>query len=81
MVDLQRALDQVRAGHWEQAHNIVQVDESSMGAWLHGILHLQEGDLDNARYWYGRARRSFPEPVTLLDELARFEAELRAQVP
>ena len=27
--------------------------------WLHGIVHVLEGDLDNARYWYKRAKRTF----------------------
>jgi hypothetical protein len=26
-----------------------------MGAWLHGTLHIQEGDLEDAEYWYGKA--------------------------
>lgn len=27
----------------------------ALAAWLHGIVHTLEGDLDNARYWYHRA--------------------------
>lgn len=51
------ALDHLAAGDWNAAHVIVQDDESTDGCWLHGIVHLLEGDVDNARYWYQRAGR------------------------
>lgn len=54
---LQEALSRLQAGEWEAAHVIVQKDESDLGSWMHAIVHLQEGDLDNANYWYRRARR------------------------
>jgi hypothetical protein len=56
-------------GDWEQAHAIAQAEKSQLGAWAHAIVHLQEGDIDNARYWFGQARRQFSQDVT---------AELRA---
>jgi hypothetical protein len=56
---LRKAVDHLERGQWEAAHMIVQGDESSLGCWLHGIVHLMEGDLDNARYWYTRAGRAF----------------------
>ena len=56
---LRKAVDHLERGEWEAAHIIVQSDESSLGCWLHGIVHLMEGDLDNARYWYTRAGRAF----------------------
>jgi hypothetical protein len=31
-----------------------------MGCWAHGIVHMLEGDLGNARYWFRRAGRPFP---------------------
>jgi hypothetical protein len=37
----------------------VQQDTTQDAAWLHGIVHVLEGDLDNARYWYERAKRAF----------------------
>lgn len=73
---LREALLCTRAGRWDEAHTLAQSDESPLGAWLHGILHIQEGDLDNAAYWYGRARRDFGGRGTVDEELARFEAEL-----
>jgi hypothetical protein len=40
-----------------------------VGAWLHGIVHTLEGDLDNARYWCRRAGRAFPGPDAVREEL------------
>ena len=48
-------------GDWDRAHKGVQDIESVEAAWVHAHLHRQEGDLDNARYWYERARRTMPE--------------------
>jgi len=45
------------AGAWQEAHEIVQDQDSALAAWLHGIVHTFEGDLDNARYWYGQAEK------------------------
>jgi hypothetical protein len=56
---LRSALDYLDKGDWGAAHKIVQSDESPAGCWVHGIVHVMEGDLDNARYWYGRAGRAF----------------------
>jgi hypothetical protein len=35
-------------------------EESPLACWAHGIVHIMEGDLPNARYWYAQAKRSFP---------------------
>ena len=75
---LRQVLVHMRAGRWIEAHNLVQSDESLQAAWLHGILHIQEGDLEDAEYWYGKANRNFRSRGTLEEELARFEAELPA---
>jgi hypothetical protein len=32
-------------------------EEGKDCAWVHAYLHRVEGDLENARYWYRRARR------------------------
>ena len=48
-------------GDWDRAHEIAQEMPGPDGAWLHGHLHREEGDLPNARYWYRRARREVPE--------------------
>lgn len=73
---LRQALLHIRSGRWDEAHTLVQSDESQTAAWLHGILHVQEGDLGNAEYWYGQGGRDFSRRGTLEEELERFEAEL-----
>lgn len=75
---LSQALDHLHAGRWTEGHNLVQTDNSPLAAWLHGIVHIQEGDLANARYWYGLAHRPFQSRGSLDEELERFEAELRS---
>ena len=67
---LDRALDLLAEGRWQQAHEIVQKDDSALAAWLHGIVHTLEGDLDNARYWYRKTDRRFPGPDAVADEIA-----------
>ena len=52
---LHQVLAHMRAGRWVEAHNLVQSDDSLLATWLHGILHIQEGDLEDAEYWYGKA--------------------------
>jgi hypothetical protein len=57
---LRRAADLLADGDWQGAHLIVQDDPSPLAAWMHGIVHLLEGDVSNARYWYEQAGRPFP---------------------
>jgi hypothetical protein len=42
---------------WDRAHEIVQAIPSEIGSAVHAYLHRKEGDIGNARYWYGRAGR------------------------
>jgi hypothetical protein len=67
---LLRAVAHLEAGEWEPAHRIVQGERSELAAWLHGIVHTLEGDLDNARYWYRRAGRPFRGPDAVAEEVA-----------
>ncbi|MES2948531.1 MAG: hypothetical protein V4858_08310 [Pseudomonadota bacterium] len=76
MTILHQVLVHQRAGLWREAHNLVQSDDSELAAWLHGILHIQEGDLEDAEYWYGKANRHFRSRGSLDEELERFEAAL-----
>jgi hypothetical protein len=46
------------SGDWNRAHKIVQGEDSKDAAAVHAYLHRKEGDLSNADYWYGRARRA-----------------------
>ena len=66
---LRRALDLLAAGDWQHAHTIVQEHTSPLAAWLHGIVHTLEGDLDNAQYWYRKADRVFRGPEAVQDEI------------
>ena len=75
---LDEVLDLLVAGSWQPAHEIVQKEESVMAAWLHGIVHTLEGDLDNARYWYRRAGRDFPGPDAVQAEIAAARQSLDA---
>lgn len=60
---LHTALGHLERGDWDAAHRIVQADESMEACWIHGIVHVMEGDVDNARYWYGRAGRPFSQAI------------------
>ena len=73
---LRQILDHLRAGRWAEAHDLVQLDDSPLAAWLHGIVHIQEGDLEDAEYWYSKANRHFRSRGTLAEELESFEAAL-----
>jgi hypothetical protein len=70
MSKLARAVALLETGAWQQAHTIVQEDTSTLAAWLHGIVHTLEGDIDNARYWYRKADRVFRGPDAIAEELA-----------
>nr|WP_208408065.1 hypothetical protein [Variibacter gotjawalensis] len=50
-----RALWWAGKGDWDAAHKLAQDDDSQDGAWVHAYLHRVEGDISNARYWYGHA--------------------------
>src|SRR5947209_10651793 len=65
-----RVLDLLEAGDWKAAHEIVQKESSTLAAWLHGIVHILEGDLDNARGWYRKAERDFPGADAAKAEIA-----------
>ena len=70
------AIDYLAQGDWQSAHTIAQEDESKTGCWIHGIVHVLEGDLGNARYWYRRAGRKFPETFSIELELAELRSQL-----
>ena len=55
---LRSAVAHLEKGDWKAAHEIVQKDEESeLSCWAHGIVHVMEGDLSNAAYWYRHAGR------------------------
>lgn len=50
-----------KKGEWEASHERAQDSGTQDAAWVHAYLHRKEGDASNARYWYNRAGRDFPE--------------------
>jgi hypothetical protein len=61
-------LDKIKAGHWDAAHRAIQNRSDPLACRIHAYLHRQEGDLDNAAYWYARAKMT-PPANSLTDEL------------
>ena len=77
---LNRALEHLAAGDWQAAHEIVQRDDdAALVCWAHGIVHIMEGDLPNARYWYGRAKRAFPAQPAAKTEIEALAAALAGE--
>jgi len=52
-------------------------EESPLACWAHGIVHLMEGDLPNARYWYEQAKRSFPAKPAAPHEIQALKASIK----
>lgn len=75
--DLARAVAYLEKGDWRAAHEIVQQDEDSpLACWAHGIVHLMEGDVANARYWYREAGRTFPRKPSPREEIEALKSSL-----
>jgi len=78
--ELLQAVDLALAGRWDEAHQLVQhYEDNPMASWIHAVLHQQEGDLGNSRYWYrlaGRLDRAGADPQV---ELAAIRTELLAR--
>jgi hypothetical protein len=71
IMDALKAFDE---HNWDGAHRIVQNMDSLPAAWLHGVLHMIEGDEANAQYWYRRAGRSYPGKTRIQEELQAIKA-------
>jgi hypothetical protein len=56
---------------------VQQDEESRLACWAHGIVHLMEGDVPNARYWYRRAGRALRDDVVIKDEVAALSDTLK----
>ena len=76
--ELAQAVLHLERGEWQPAHALVQRDASTLGCWAHGIVHLVEGDVENARYWYRRAHRPLPHVDTAIAEIAALKASVVA---
>lgn len=64
----------------DESHKISQDIASSTGSYLHGIMHRQEPDYSNSKYWFRRTGRHELFP-TLREECAhlRYRSELVEQ--
>lgn len=58
--DTERSLWLAKTGRWHEAHDLCQTLADPAGSWIHAWLHREEGDYDNACYWYGRASKTAP---------------------
>lgn len=65
-------------GDWARAHELLQHEDNSNGAWVHAYLHRVEGDAGNAAYWYRRAGKPVSQQ-SLADEWNVLVATLLAQ--
>lgn len=75
---LLEAVERALTGDWQAAHVIVQDhEEDAIAQWIHAVVHRMEGDVANARYWYGRCRRKLDEQVSTQAELQQIKAALR----
>ena len=77
---LVEAIELAEQGFWDEAHRIVQQIDDPISHWLHANLHREEGDPENAKYWYHRAVREYTE-MDLSEErrqiLLLFQGDLR----
>ena len=77
---LAAAVDLALAGDWEGAHRVAQDHEGlELADWLHAVAHRMEGDLGNARYWYGRCGHRLREELPVGAELREIRATLEAR--
>ena len=64
--------------NWKSCHALCAqnsgIDEYD---WVHALCHRIEGDLPNARYWYGRVGRDTPDG-SLEDEWKRILQEFQS---
>jgi len=75
---LNEAIDLALRSQWSEAHGIVQEDEDGeLACWIHAVLHRQEGDLSNARYWYARCNRKLRKGISPEDELREIRSALK----
>jgi hypothetical protein len=65
----------IKAGHWDTAHDIAQDIRTPMGSWIHALLHLIEGDIGNADYWFNRSGK----PNCTTDQIDSLWNEITAE--
>jgi len=69
--ELLDAVDAALAGEWGRAHKIVQqYEDDARACWIHAVVHKNEGDAGNSRYWYSQTTHSYAEFPDTEQELA-----------
>ena len=71
-----KALWYQQNSRWNTAHRIVQNMDDEHAEWIHALLHREEGDLGNAKYWYSRCGRPYPGEIPYGEEVSAILAEL-----
>lgn len=67
--ETERCLYLAGIGKWEEAHEFVENLPEPGASWIHAMLHREEGDKSNAKYWYLRADKRVPkDTVSYMDE-------------
>lgn len=56
------ALWLIKNGSWDAAHDVAQDISTKTGSWIHALLHVIEGDLWNADYWFAKAGKPSRKP-------------------
>ena len=75
-----RALWHAAHGDWHKAHEEAQAGEDGDCAWVHALLHRDEGDQFNAEYWYRRAGKPVSRGSVEQERDAMIATLLRSQV-
>ncbi len=70
--DYKRVFQLIDNGDWNGAHRLVQAYSDKLSCLIHGYLHRDEGDPDNASYWYQRGSEDLPRN-RLEEELERLK--------
>jgi len=65
-----QALALISQGDWDAAHSFIQDFHDELACLIHAYLHREEGDLNNANYWYSQTDQVMPDN-TLEQELIR----------
>src|SRR5256885_16442973 len=76
-----RVLSHLRKNEWNKAHAIVMGMRDKLAFRIHGLLHRIEGDLANARYWYGRAAVPFRKSKSAPSEIEEIPAGPERRAP
>jgi hypothetical protein len=67
--ETERCLYLAGIGKWDEAHAFVEKLPEPGASWIHAMLHREEGDKVNAKYWYLSVDKRMPkDTVSFMDE-------------